>query len=96
MTKILILIACAGVGFGFVLSALSRISIWFSVGLYAVAMFVLFLCIKYSVGYVGGNDAAGNGMERGFLNMFYVLSMTIASVGFIVSLVMWFSKYRHE
>ena len=94
MTKILVFILIACTGFGFVLSALSRISIWFSVGLYVVAMLVLYLCMRYSVGYVGGSDAMGNGMERGFLNMFYVLSMILTSIGFIVTLVMWFLKFR--
>jgi len=95
MTKILVFILIASTVFGIVLSILSHISIWFSVGLYAVAMLILYLCLVFSVGYVGGSDAMGNAMEQGFLNMFYVLSMILVSIGFIVSLAMWFFKFRH-
>ena len=80
--------------YGVGLFAVSRYSIWLSIGIYVATMAILFLCSHYSVGYVGGSDAAGNGMEHGFLMIFYYASMIMASIAFLVSLVLWFYKYR--
>ena len=93
--KLLIYLSLAGTVFGFVLSATARHSVWISIGIYAVVMLILFLCSHFRVGYVGGSDAMGNGMEAGFLLLFYYASMIAASIAFLVSLALWYFKYRH-
>ena len=94
MLGIFIFILLAAIIFGVVLFATLCYSIWIPVGIYVITMIVLFLCIRYSVGYVGGSDAMGNGMEKGFLMMFYSISMILASITFFVLLLIWYFKYR--
>ena len=79
---------------GVVLFKTSRHSVWFSVGIYVVVMTALLLCNCYSVGYVGGSDPAGNGMEAGFLSAIYFASMILVSIAFLVALALWFFKHR--
>ena len=95
MLQILTFILLVAIGYGFLLSATSHHSVWIPVGIYVVTMVILILCNHFYVGYTGGSDAAGNGMERGFLAMFYHACMILASIAFLVSLLLWFFKYRH-
>lgn len=71
---------------------IAKISIWYAVTLYAVTIIALILCKYFSVGYAGGNDAAGNGMEKGFLSIFYYALMTLTSVVFIACILWRFSR----
>jgi len=95
LIKIFIYLSLAGTVFGFVLSATARHSVWISIGIYAIVMLILFLCSHFMLGYKGGSDAMGNGMEAGFLKMIYYASMIAASIAFLVSLALWYFKYRH-
>ena len=92
MLGLLVFILIGAILFGVVLFVASYYSIWLSIGIYAVVMILLFLCNRYLVGYAGGSDPAGNGMERGFLGMFYYASMIMATIVLLVNLVLWFYR----
>lgn len=82
----LIFLAICFAAYGVVLNLLMRRSIGGGVALWGAVTAVLLLCMHNRVGYVGGSDAMGNGMEAGFLQLFYLILLVITT---IISLIVF-------
>lgn len=68
----------------------------------SVTVYYVFLAVQvillvmefFEVGYVGGGDAMGNGMERGFLHIAYIGVQILLAIALLVVFIIKMNKQK--
>lgn len=81
--------------FGFYIGTKQQKSISVYYILLIIQVIVLILEL-FEVGYVGGNDAMGNGMARSFLHLGYIGVQTLLAITLLIAFIIKVLRHRHK